>query len=306
MRKTLSISTSWNSRRHVDGLAMLEECASLGFEFVELGHGISYGLWPGILKGVKQGVVRISSLHNFCPLPIGFSSPNCYEFSDSNSLRRQKALRLTLETIRHAGELGATAVVLHLGSTGQRRVTPRLVSMLKKGCFGSRGYVRLKIKSVVEHENRFRQIWPWIQEALEVCGKEARQCGVRLGLECREGIEEIPMDSLWEEIFKSLPDHIGYWHDFGHAARKEALGYEDAMGSFRRLLPRLVGCHMHDFQFPDRDHQALKDGIIPFESYVSLFPKDVLYVLELSHRISREKVEKNFNLLRKMLKISNL
>ncbi|MFH1067175.1 MAG: sugar phosphate isomerase/epimerase [bacterium] len=294
MKTILSISTCWNSHRHVDGLAMLDECASLGFDFVELGHGISYSLWPGILEGVRKGVVRISSLHNFCPLPIGFSSaaPNCYEFSDSNFLRRQKALRLTLETIRHAGELGAAAVVLHLGATGQRRVTPRLTSMLAKGQFGSRGYVRLKIKSVVEHEKQFHKIWPWIRETLEVCAEEARKCGVKLGLECREAIEEIPMDSLWEEIFSALPAHVGYWHDFGHAARKEALGYLDAMALFRRMLPRLAGCHVHDFQYPDRDHQPLGEGIIPFKDYISFFPSGMVCILELSHRIARKKVEK--------------
>ena len=66
-----SFSTCWNSHRHTDGRAMLREIRELGFACAELSHGTRISLLPGILEAVDAGEIRISSLHNFCPLPIG-------------------------------------------------------------------------------------------------------------------------------------------------------------------------------------------------------------------------------------------
>ena len=61
---------------------MLEEIRALGFEFAELSHGVRMGLVPGLLDAVDGGLIRISTLHNFCPLPLGVehAAPNIYQF----------------------------------------------------------------------------------------------------------------------------------------------------------------------------------------------------------------------------------
>src|ERR1044071_4488417 len=73
-----SLSTCWNSHRHSDGRAMLREIRDLGFEYAELSHGTRISLMPGIIEAVTAGEIKISSLHNFCPLPMGVnnSAPN--------------------------------------------------------------------------------------------------------------------------------------------------------------------------------------------------------------------------------------
>ena len=77
----LALSTAWCSARHTDGYAMLQEMADLGFKHVELSHGIRITLVPGILKALQEGVIKVSSLHNFCPLPAGMmhAAPNLFE-----------------------------------------------------------------------------------------------------------------------------------------------------------------------------------------------------------------------------------
>src|SRR5476651_960958 len=111
----LSCSTCWNSGRHIDGEAMLEEILGLGFERVELGHGIRLSLMDGIQKMFNKGKVTFSSLHNFCPLPIEItrSSPDCYQFSSHREPERERAVRLSFQTIDFAARLGAPFVVLH-------------------------------------------------------------------------------------------------------------------------------------------------------------------------------------------------
>src|SRR5437016_1222765 len=124
-----SLSTCWNSHRHTDGRAMLREIRSLGFEWAELSHGIRISLLPGILEAVDAGEIKISSLHNFCPLPMGvtWAAPNLFQFSSTDSKERERAFRHSMKTIETAARLKAPAVVLHMGSIEMREYTEKLV-----------------------------------------------------------------------------------------------------------------------------------------------------------------------------------
>src|SRR5262245_2346602 len=107
-----SLSTCWNSGRHTDGREMLREIRALGFEYAELSHGIRISLLPGIFEAVDSGEIRISSLHNFCPLPMGVvhPAPNLYKFTALDRRERENAWRHTLKTIETAARLKASAV----------------------------------------------------------------------------------------------------------------------------------------------------------------------------------------------------
>src|SRR5436853_2994517 len=101
----LSFSTCWNSGRHTAGDEMLREIKlKLGFDLIELGHGIRISLMPGIQKMFEAGEVRFSSLHNFCPLPVEVmsASPHCYTFSSRYSQERERAVKQTMQTIDFA------------------------------------------------------------------------------------------------------------------------------------------------------------------------------------------------------------
>ena len=65
----LAFSTCWNSSRHTRGDEMLNEIFALGFDRVELGHGIRQSLWEGIEQFLADHPMTVTSLHNFCPLP---------------------------------------------------------------------------------------------------------------------------------------------------------------------------------------------------------------------------------------------
>jgi hypothetical protein len=86
---------------------MLREICELGFEWAELSHGTRISLLPGILEAVDAGEIRISSLHNFCPLPMGVNgaSPNLYLFSAERPREREMALRYTMKTLEFASRV---------------------------------------------------------------------------------------------------------------------------------------------------------------------------------------------------------
>src|SRR5258705_13350331 len=120
-----SFSTCWNSHRHTDGRAMLQEIRALGFEYVELSHGTRLGLVAGILEAVEAGEVKVTTLHNFCPLPMGVNhaAPNMYQFSSDSPRERELAERHTLKTLEFAEKVGAGLVVLHTGSIEMKEYT---------------------------------------------------------------------------------------------------------------------------------------------------------------------------------------
>src|SRR5881392_3608225 len=130
-----SLSTCWNSHRHTDGRAMLREIRDLGFEYAELSHGIRISLLPGIIEAVDAGEMRISTLHNFCPLPIGVNqaNPNLFRFSSLESRERENAFRYSLKTIETAQRLKAKLVVLHMGCIDMKDYTDKLIEMVERG-----------------------------------------------------------------------------------------------------------------------------------------------------------------------------
>src|SRR6266704_4479769 len=151
----IGFSTCWNSGRHKAGDEMLREIkGELGFDLIELGHGIRMSLMPGIQKMFDAGEVRFSSLHNFCPLPVEVmvASPDCYRFSAAYPEERQRAVKQTFQTIDFAERLGAPFVVLHLGQVKMPPITDRLINMTKVGKHLSRAYVRLKLRAVQRRE----------------------------------------------------------------------------------------------------------------------------------------------------------
>ena len=121
----LSCSTCWNSGRHTEGVAMLEEILDLGFQNVELGHGIRLLLIEGILKMFEAGRVQF---HQRCTISVRCrprsprASPDCYQFTSPRTGSATGRVRHTLQTIDFAKRLGAKFVVLHLGSRADRRL----------------------------------------------------------------------------------------------------------------------------------------------------------------------------------------
>ena len=97
---------------------MIKEIVNLGFKRVELSHGIRLSLVPGILKAIEEKLVEISSVHNFCPLPVGihYAAPNLFKPSSVNNDEKFSWSRYTLQTLDFAVKVGAGKVIMHSGS----------------------------------------------------------------------------------------------------------------------------------------------------------------------------------------------
>jgi sugar phosphate isomerase/epimerase len=265
---------------------MLREIkGELGFDLIELGHGTRLSLVPGVQKMFDEGMVRFSSLHNFCPLPVEVmvASPDCYKFSAVSSEERERAVKQTLQTIDFAARLNAPFVVLHLGEVKMSPVTNRLIELAKAGRYLSRKYVRLKIGAVQKRERTALRYLQRVKDCLRRVIEHAASKNVRIALEGRRGYEEIPTERELPRLLEEIDcAQVGYWHDFGHLQIKENLGFIDHAEWLQLIGPRAFGCHVQDCIWPAKDHEAPFTGAVNFEKLVPLLPTNCLFVWEMS------------------------
>jgi sugar phosphate isomerase/epimerase len=272
---------------------MIQEILDLGFNTVELGHGIRLPLVEGILKMFEAGKVKISSLHNFCPLPpeIPRASPDCYQFSADRPAERDRAVRHTFKTIDFARRLGAEFVVLHLGSVPIGDYTDRLVRMAEVGMRTSKAFVQAKLEAVKKREAKQEVPLRRSIECLKTIYEYAAERGVRLGIESRHSYEEMPSEREMLTVLDQFPaPTAGYWHDFGHVQVKHNLGFLDHVEWMQRVAPRLIGCHLHDTKWPGRDHMAPFTGDVEYDKLIPLIPHNTLFVFEMSPRRTAEEI----------------
>lgn len=286
-----SFSTCWNSARHIDGRPMLREIRELGFEYAELSHGIRLSLVPGILDAVQAGEIKISTLHNFCPLPLGVDkpAPNLYEFSTERGRDRELAIKHTLKTFDFAVRVKAPLVVLHLGRMELKDYGGKLEEMLERGERETPKYQKLLAEAAAKREACKKGAMKRLYETLKIILPEAEKRGLVLGCENREAVQEIPIESDFENFLRDFDSpHIAYWHDCGHGQIKENLGFIRVVEHLEPLASRLAGFHIHDVQYPARDHCPPGSGMIDYAALKPLVTREHIKVFELSPKVPVE------------------
>jgi sugar phosphate isomerase/epimerase len=301
LKPLLALSTSWCSHRHQDGYAMLKEMAGLGFTHVELSHGIRITLVPGILKAVEEGVVQITSTHNFCPLPTGVvqAAPNLFEPSAEDHREHDQWLRHTKRSLDFAAQIKARALVCHLGSVSFFWFNPArgIRNYLRDHPDAGRkaedtAYPRLLQKSVEKLRKRMGPFWERTKASVNEVLEYAKQRNVKLGFENREKFEELPVDADYPEFLAGLPPDapVGYWHDTGHADIKEGMGLLQHREHLEKLKDRILGFHLHDVSAQGQDHQPIGSGHIDFKMVSSFWRPEHLLTLEFGPRLTPEDV----------------
>lgn len=289
------LSTCWNARRHKSGLEMVEEILSLGFQQIELSHGMPATVLEGVLEARNKYRFSISSIHNFLPSPVEIlaDDPDCYEFTSHRPADRERAIRLTQRTIDWAEKLEAPFVVVHCGRIRSLNLTKPLRAMVADGLFLSRKYADSKLDAVRRRERigeiHVQRVLECLTDVVDYAGTK----GVRIGIENREHYEAVPTERELVTFLRRLDSaHVGYWHDFGHAQIKHNLGLLDHRQWLETAAPLTLGCHVHDVKWPFRDHCPPFTGEIAFDSLLPLFPNSPVMVFELSPRTPVEDVRK--------------
>ena len=286
---------------------MVNEVRALGFEYAELGHGTRVSLLDGVRQAVAAGEIKISSLHNFCPLPVGVmgSAPDYYLPSSRDETERQCAVRHTLRTIDCAAILGAKFVVLHLGHLPMRNYTVRLLGLHVDGRDDTPKFQRWRNKALAVREKKCPKHLDQVFRTLEAVLPRAKEVGVTLGMETRLGIEEIPSEEEADQILTRFgTDAIQYWHDIGHAAVKELLGLMNLEAVLHRFRGRTAGMHLQDFAPPAADHLPPGRGTFDFGRLAPFVTEDMVLAWEIHPEWKTEQIVEGVKRVHELLRKS--
>ncbi len=292
-------STCWNSKRHKDGGAMCDEIRELGFDTIEASHGLSLAMLPGVIKAVEEGRIKVAGVHNFCPAPmeVAGDAPDAYQFTSYRQEERERAMRLTKETLQVAARLGAAYVVLHMGSVHpflRVQATRKLQRMARHGALGTEAYAAAK-RRYVEQRYKLSPLYDArVRKALAELSAEAAKLNLILAVESRSHLEQMPGETEMYRLMEDFKDdpHVMYWHDFGHVQRKHNLLLLNHDQYLRRLKPYIYGAHINDVQWPQRDHRApFFGGDVDFRTLVPrYFYRECPLTWELSPSVRREDI----------------
>jgi len=183
----------------------------------------------------------------------------------------------------------APLVVLHVGSIEMKGYTDKLLEMLGRVEKASPKYKNLCEELAEKREKKKKEFWARTIESLKKFVPEAESRGIKMGVENRQSLEELPVESDYDSLFREISSsNLVYWHDTGHAQIKENLGFINHRLQLESQRERLAGFHIHDVQFPGRDHCAPGSGMIDFAALKPLVRREHIKVFEFSPSLSPE------------------
>jgi sugar phosphate isomerase/epimerase len=295
----IGLSTAWNGPGGSPD-TLLDQHRALGFRRLEAYAHFDPDQLRALAAAARGRDMHIASLHAPCPVPTDERGERL-RWSDwlasTQPAERQLAVDAVKRTIDAAVELGAQAIVVHLGNTG---VASRQGAVFE--VVGRAGRDRPEHRQLLELAWREREAAkaPHLELALRSIrelGEHALGSGVQIGVETRDGYHEIPSLDEFEQVFEvcqGLP--VGYWHDAGHGAKLAYGGFVEHEAYLRRYGQRLVGMHIHD-TLGARDHLAPGQGETDFAMLARYLQPATIRTLELSASVAAAHISRALDLL---------
>ena len=202
MTEPIGLSTAWNGPGAGPAI-LLDQHRELGFRRLEAyAHFTRDGLL-GLAEAAAARDMQIASLHAPCPVPTTEAGERV-RFGDwlasTDVAERAAAVDWHRRSIDAAAEIGARAVVIHLGHTGVPSRQAAIFEVVARAGHGSDEHLRLRDEA---WRARQAQAGPHVEAALasiRALGEHARGTGVRLGVETRDGYQEIPSLDEFAEV----------------------------------------------------------------------------------------------------------
>ncbi len=297
-----SLSTSWNWAQYKNGRQLLEEIKGLGFKSLELGYSLSEDIIDEVIRIRSDSSLKVSSIHNFCPVPKGYVPgkflPDTFSLSSPDDIQRKKAVDLTLNSMETAKKLQTKALIIHAGRVEIPSRTKDLITLYKQGAWGQPVYDELLNDIKAQREQKKSVYICAIKRSLETLLKRASIMDLMLCIENRYYWREIPLLSEIGELLDefSTSSNLGYWHDVGHAQVNDNLGLERHFDFLDKYHTFMVGMHLHDIQGA-QDHLPPGTGVFDFTHLKPYIKNNTIKVLEIHQPATAAQVKASLGFL---------
>ncbi|MFH1776289.1 MAG: TIM barrel protein [Candidatus Omnitrophota bacterium] len=304
-----SLSTSWNVRQCLSARQIIEEIKTIGINIIELSFMHIRKDVEEIIQSVRDQQIRVTSVHNFCPVPEvvnyrGFVSPDYFSLAALQEDERKKAVFFTKQTIETAVNTGAQAVILHTGRVKIGDFTRRLAAFCDAGEKDSLKYIALKDKVQKMRAKKSGRHFTMLLKSLEELVKFAQCLNIKLCFENRVYFSEIPsLEEAAKLIDYFKENELFYWHDTGHAQVFENLGFCMHKQYLDELGHRIAGFHLHDVKNCMGDHLAPLMGNFDFNLLKPYLKPDHLKVLEPHPPVTAEQVKIGLSYLEQLFRL---
>lgn len=302
---SFGLSTSWNAFRYNNGGDLLFEIKNLGFDDVELSFNLTSSMVAEMEGVVKNGLVNVLSLHNFCPIPDGWrreeALPDCYSLSSTKEDERKLAIKFTQRSIDTAKNLGARVLVIHCGRVAIADRTGELIELYETKDKNSAKFLKLSALAVKERSSFSKKSLENLFFSLEELILYAKEKGIILGIENRYYYPEIPaLEEIGVILNKFRGSNIRYWHDTGHAQTIENLGFAKHKDYLDLYGKEMIGIHLHDI-VGCHDHLAPSKGKFEFKMLKPHLKKETLKIMEIHHPATAQDVQEARDFLTRVL-----
>jgi sugar phosphate isomerase/epimerase len=278
------ISTCWWHGRVTQGEEIAEGALELGLDGIELEYRITETQLRQMRPRLKKDL-SVLTIHNYFPypdnLPNAKPSGDLFLLSSSDKDERLKAIRYSIRTLEHAYDLGAKAVILHLGKVDMPNLISEIRGLMGKGKAHQDERLAFINRQRRERRSMHQQHLDAVLFSLDTLNKEAEQKGLLLGIENRYHLHEIPDFDEIETILEQFHGgNIRYWHDAGHAFAQESMGIISQKDLLTAYSEMLIGVHLHDAEGLN-DHRAPGQGEVDFDQIKSFLKPSHIRILEV-------------------------
>lgn len=292
----LAISTTWKYNPHTILKGFLAEVKDLGLGAIEVGYDFTSDRLDELASLLGDFGIKVTSVHNFCPLPSeNFSRrfyTDYYRLSSLNEDERSLAVIATKKTVETAARLNARVVIIHAGVVEiDRGYTKNILAMYRDGKIGTEEYENVKEELLRLRELKKVAYVGAVIRSLEDIMVYAKERQIKIGLECRYYPEEIPNLPEAAYLLKMFSSRgLVYWHDVGHAQVQESLGICPQEAYLKQFSDYLYGFHIHDVRGL-RDHMAPFTGDVDMLKIMKYMKSDTLKVIEAHSPASSQEIK---------------
>jgi len=304
-----SFSTCWNIKKHSNGRDMIKEIKQMGFSRVELNYNVTKEMLASIRPMVENGDIQISSVHNVFP----FIDDKDYDTDSvmlgfSETEKREKAVKLLIESVEYAEELGAKGVVVHPGEVPfSYNIDSKLKQLYHSVGKDSAEYQglwnQMLEKRQLEAVGYVKRIEQSLEEVAEYIAH--KQYDVGIGIETRSRCYQIPSLHEANQIITNLAGAPIYlWYDIGHAMMMERMGLYHCLDQMDKLKDKILGVHIHETV-------ELSDHWCPyihsndqhyFDQFLEIIDAAQIKVYELKAKCTPDEINQSHALLENKLK----